>query len=102
MDWFNDLQRVTASSENAARIRAAVDDIDITDLLAQVSVPTLVLHCRDDAVQPFQEGRRMASMIPHARFATLEGQNHLISENEPAWIRFTEEVQSFLANNLVS
>ena len=102
MDWFNDLQRVTASSENAARIRAAVDDIDITDLLAQVSVPTLVLHCRDDAVQPFQEGRRMASMIPHARFATLEGQNHLILENEPAWIRFTEEVQSFLANNLVS
>jgi len=102
MDWFNDLQRVTTSGENAARIRAAVDDIDITDLLAKVSVPTLVLHCRDDAVQPFKEGRRMASMIPHARFATLEGHNHLILENEPAWDRFTEEVRSFLANDLIN
>ncbi len=102
MDWFNNLQRVTTSGENAARIRAAVDDIDITDLLTQVTVPTLVLHCRDDAVQPFQEGRRMASMIPTARFVTLEGQNHLLLENEPAWDRFKEEVRSFLANDLIN
>ena len=34
MQWFNDLQRITTSPENAARIRQAVDEIDITDLLA--------------------------------------------------------------------
>ncbi len=78
------------------RLRRAVDDIDVSHLLAQVTVPTLVLHCRDELVQPFERGRRMAAMIPGARFVALEGRNHLILEHEPAWPRFLEEVGSFL------
>ena len=62
-----------------------------------VAPPTLVLHCRDDGMVPFEEGRRMAAMIPDARFVALEGRNHLILENEPAWGRFLEEVRGFLA-----
>ena len=31
--WFNQLQQKTTSPENAARIRRAVDEIDVTDLL---------------------------------------------------------------------
>jgi len=46
LKWFNDLQRITASPENAARIRKACDEIDVTDVLSEVTVPTLVLHCR--------------------------------------------------------
>jgi len=96
MQWFNDLQKITTSAENAARIREACDWIDVTELLPQVEVPTLVLHCRDDAVQPFDEGRRIAAMIPGARFVALEGRNHLILEHEPAWTRFRQEVEDFL------
>ncbi len=99
MQWFNDLQRITTSPENAVRIRRAVDDIDVSPLLAQVTVPTLVLHCRDDAAQPFEGGRRMAAMIPGARFVALEGRNHLILEHEPAWHRFLNEVESFLGED---
>jgi class 3 adenylate cyclase/pimeloyl-ACP methyl ester carboxylesterase len=99
MQWFNDLQRITTSPENAARLRKTVDEIDVTELLPRVTVPTLVLHCRDEAVQPFDEGRRMAAMIPGARFVALEGRNHLILEDEPAWPRFLHEVQSFLAGD---
>jgi pimeloyl-ACP methyl ester carboxylesterase len=40
----------------------------------------------------------MASMIPGARFVALEGQNHLLLEDEPAWPRFLEEVRGFLAS----
>ena len=58
--------------------------------------PTLVLHCRSDATVPFDEGRKKAAMIPGARFVALEGRNHLILEDEPAWGRFSEEVRSFL------
>jgi len=97
MAWFNELQRLTTSPENAARIRAASDNVDVTEYLSQVAVPTLVLHCRDDAVAPFEEGRRMAAMIPGARFVALEGRNHLILEDEPAWPRFIDEVKAFLA-----
>ena len=70
--WFNDLQRVTTSPENAARIRYALDNIDVSPLLTSIRVPTLVLHCRNDAVQPFEEGRRMAAGIAGSRFVALE------------------------------
>lgn len=96
MQWFNDLQRITTSPENAARIFEATGVIEVSDLLARVKVPTLVLHCRNDAAQPFEEGRRIAAGIPGARFVALEGNNHLILENEPAWGRFLEEVEAFL------
>ncbi len=97
--WFNDLQRTTTSPENAARRRKAMDETDVTELLPQITVPTLVLHCREDAIQPFDEGRRMAAMIPGARFVALEGRNHLILEHDPAWPRFRQEVESFLAGD---
>ena len=96
MQWFNDLQRITASPENAVRIRQAFDVIDVSRLLSKVAVPTIVLHCRNDAIVPFDEGRRMASMIPGARFVALEGLNHLILEDESAWPRFLEEIRNFL------
>lgn len=96
VQWFNELQQRTTSPENAARIRRAVDDIDVTDLLARVAVPTLVLHCRSDAGQPFEEGRTLAAGIRGARFVALEGHNHVILEGDRGWRRFLDEVKSFL------
>jgi DNA-binding winged helix-turn-helix (wHTH) protein/pimeloyl-ACP methyl ester carboxylesterase len=96
VQWFNDLQRKTTSPENAARIRYVSDIISIEALLPQVSVPTLVLHCRNDAIQPIEEGRLIAASIPDCRFVSLEGENHLILESDPGWSRFTEEVEVFL------
>ncbi len=93
---FNELQRVTASPENAIRLLDAFSTIDVADLLPQVRVPTLVLHCRGDARVPFEAGRGMASGIPGARFVPLEGRNHLILQHEPAWPRFLEEIVAFL------
>ncbi|HMB74844.1 MAG TPA: alpha/beta hydrolase, partial [Kiloniellaceae bacterium] len=96
MDWFNELQKVTVAPDVAAQIRIVNDDIDITPLLPQIKVPTLVLHCREEAVVPFEEGRLIASKIPGARFVPLEGRNHLLFEDEPSWPRFLSEVRSFL------
>lgn len=96
MNWFNNLQRITTSAENAVKMRLISDHMNIVHLLPQVKAPTLVLHCKDDAVQPFAEGRRIAAGIPGARFVLLEGRNHLILENDPGWPRFQNEVADFL------
>jgi pimeloyl-ACP methyl ester carboxylesterase len=96
MQWFNDLQRITTSPDNAVRIMQATGQVDISDLLPQVRVPTLVLHAQNDAAVPFDEGRRLAAGIPGARFVTLESRNHLIVEKEPAWTRLLEEIAAFL------
>ncbi|MDH3231637.1 MAG: alpha/beta fold hydrolase [Alphaproteobacteria bacterium] len=94
-----EMQRRSATAENAMRIREACDGIDVVSLLPRVSVPTLVLHSRYDAVAPFEQGRLMASSIPGARFVSLESDNHTPLPGEPAWERFVAEVDAFLASS---
>jgi pimeloyl-ACP methyl ester carboxylesterase/DNA-binding winged helix-turn-helix (wHTH) protein len=96
MKWFDDLQRVTTSPENAVRIRATMNEIDVSNLLVRVTVPTLVVHCHGDAVVPFEEGRLMAASIPGSRFVALESCNHIILPREPALDRFIDAIRSFL------
>jgi pimeloyl-ACP methyl ester carboxylesterase len=98
VQWFNDLQRITASPQNAVRLMRAMEDIDMEPLLPQVRTPTLVMHCRGDARVPLDEGRRIATGIKGARFVGLEGRNHLILESEPAWGRFLDEIKDFMRN----
>jgi pimeloyl-ACP methyl ester carboxylesterase len=93
---FNDLQRVSTSPENAVKLLNEMGNIDVEDLLPQVTVPTLVLHCKDESGVPFEEGRLLASKIPGARFVPLEGRNHLLLEGAPSWGKFVKEVRQFL------
>jgi len=96
MGWFNDLQRVSTSPENAVRLQKESGKIDVRELLPQVSVPTVVLHCRGDARVPFEEGRLVASLIPNAHFVPLDGNNHLPQEGDPCWEPLIREVRRFL------
>ena len=95
-DWFNELQRISSSPEDAARNLQANGEVDVNSLLSQVKVPTLVMHCRHDARVPFESGRRLAAGIPGARFVPLESKNHIMLEGEPALDRFLEELRAFL------
>lgn len=101
MQRFNELQRVSASPENAVRTQYSTAEIDVLDRLGQVSVPTLVLHSRDDGQVPFAQGRQLAAMIPNAHFVPLESKNHILPENEPAWPMFLSEVSRFLSTPTV-
>ena len=83
--WFADLQRMTTTAENGALIRVACHEIDVASLLPKVRVPTLVLHARHDNVVPLEQGRLLAASIPDARLVTLESDNHVLLEGEPAW-----------------
>jgi class 3 adenylate cyclase/pimeloyl-ACP methyl ester carboxylesterase len=96
-DWFNEMERISVTGDVAARIFEAAGETDVTALLSRVSVPTLVLHARDDARVPFEAGRRMAAAIPGAQFVTLQGRNHLFLETEPAFGQFLEHTRAFLA-----
>jgi class 3 adenylate cyclase/pimeloyl-ACP methyl ester carboxylesterase len=95
-DWFNEFQRISSSPADAARNLLANGEADVTTLLPQVKVPTLVMHARNDARVPFESGRRMAAGIPGARFVPLESPNHIMLEGEPALERFLEELKAFI------
>jgi class 3 adenylate cyclase/pimeloyl-ACP methyl ester carboxylesterase len=95
-DWFNELQRISCSPADAARNLVANGEADVSSLLSQVKVPTLVMHARHDSRVPFESGRRLAAGIPGARFVPLESRNHIFLEGEPALSHFIQELRSFL------
>ena len=97
MAWFNELQRVSTSPENAFRLAEVFGAIDVRPLLAKVAVPTLVVHCREDSVAPFAEGRELAAGISGASFVALESANHLVLDHEPAWPILVAKLREFLA-----
>jgi pimeloyl-ACP methyl ester carboxylesterase/DNA-binding CsgD family transcriptional regulator len=96
MRWFDELQRVTTAPETAVRLRQARNRDEVTREATRVASPALVLHGRGDAVVPFDEGRLLASLIPHARFVPLESRNHILLADEPAWPVFLGELRAFL------
>jgi len=99
MEWFNDLQRISASPENAARFMEDFARLDVREILADVTVPSIVMHCQGDAVVPFDEGRLLAAGIPNARFVPLPSRNHLLLDNEPGWQILLQELAEFLGWN---
>jgi pimeloyl-ACP methyl ester carboxylesterase len=63
-------------SGNAAQVGGFLSEqlrIDASELATQIRVPTLVIHARDDAPVPLDSGRRLASLIPGARFEIVAG-----------------------------
>ncbi|PTY38501.1 guanylate cyclase [Saccharospirillum sp. MSK14-1] len=97
--WFNEFQRLTTSPENAARFLSVFGDIDVREQLAQVQVPTLVIHSLGDQRIPVSVGRDIAAAIPHAEFVGLESDGHLLLGREAASQAFVKAVRDFIANN---
>ena len=99
IDWWNEMQRVSCSPENAVKLQRALAEIDVRDLLAKVTTPTLIFHSKDDQVVPFSAGEYLAKHIPGATFVPLEGENHILLEKEPAWNAFTRLTRQFLSTD---
>jgi pimeloyl-ACP methyl ester carboxylesterase/DNA-binding SARP family transcriptional activator len=95
-EWFNELQRLTTTPDNAARLLRALGDVDVGERLSLVRTPTLVAHATGDLRVPFPSGRELAAGIPGARFLQLDTRNHLLPEADPEWPRLLEEIRAFL------
>jgi class 3 adenylate cyclase len=93
---LSELQRMSASPQNAVRIIRAFMDIDVRACAPKVKCPTLVVHGRGDRRAPFEEGRLVARLIPGARLVPLETNNHILLSQEPAFAEFFEELRAFV------
>ncbi len=94
--WFNEMERISTSPQNAAQFMREFNTIDVTALLPQVRCPTLVLHSKHDVRVPFEEGRLIATHIPGAQFVPIASGNHLLLETEPGWQQWLQAVRGFL------
>jgi len=66
-------------------------DADVREILPQVSVPTLVLHRRDDANFRVGHGRYLAEQLPNVKYVELPGADCLF------WVADTEEMLEEIA-----
>jgi DNA-binding CsgD family transcriptional regulator len=96
--WYDELQHVSSTGEVALRLWQSRSATNVTETARRVKHPALVLHARDDRAVPYEEGRRLATLLPNARFVTLESDNHVLQESEPAWEAFVSEVRAFLGS----
>jgi pimeloyl-ACP methyl ester carboxylesterase/DNA-binding CsgD family transcriptional regulator len=96
MAWYDQLLRTTTSAETAVRLFRARGGIDVVDVAREVRARTLVIHARDDRLVPAAQGRLLATLIPGARFVTVDSCNHILLADEPAWDTFLAAVDEFL------
>jgi pimeloyl-ACP methyl ester carboxylesterase len=96
LNAFDELQRVSTSPANALRFIQMFNRIDVLDLAAKVTVPTLVLHAQHENEIPLSQSKLMASRIPNAKFVALDSRNHILGPGEPAWQDFLREVEGFV------
>jgi pimeloyl-ACP methyl ester carboxylesterase/DNA-binding CsgD family transcriptional regulator len=73
---FAQFQRQSATPEQAARSLAATYELDVSEHLPRVRVPTTVLHRRDDRAVPFALGADVARQIKGSTFVALTGVDH--------------------------
>lgn len=93
---FDERQRLTSTAEVAEKYLRAMFAFDVTDLAPRVSCPTIVFHSRGDQLTAFDQGRKLAALIPGARFVPLDSRNHLPFREEPAWQVLVAALRLFL------
>lgn len=93
---FNDMQRMSCTPQQAARLVSSFSDIDASPYLPRVACPTLVLHPRGDMCSPFDEGLFIASSIPGAKLVPLKTKSHVPTPGEPSFDRVIEEIEAFV------
>ncbi|MGH3558240.1 MAG: adenylate/guanylate cyclase domain-containing protein [Mycobacterium sp.] len=91
------LGRMCASPGMARATLEAAFQIDVRPILPTITVPTLVVHARDDPAVPVQSGRYLADHIPGARMLELKGTDHAPWFTEPD--RITAEVEELLTGS---
>jgi pimeloyl-ACP methyl ester carboxylesterase len=97
MQWLDELQRRATDAETALVAREQRQIADSRHRLAELDLPTLVLHSRDDQMNGFEHSRYLAAHLPGARLVALESRNHIVLADEPAWPVLLRELTDFLA-----
>jgi class 3 adenylate cyclase len=94
--WWGRFERLGASPAAAMAVVRMATQIDISDILSSVRVPTLVIHAKGDTLVNVECGRFLARNIPGARLLELPGVDHLFFVHE----RIGDAVEEFLTGSI--
>jgi pimeloyl-ACP methyl ester carboxylesterase len=69
--WFGSFLRMAASPAAAVAIETICRDFDLRPILPTITVPTLVVHRLEDAVESIDGARYIAERIPQAKLIEM-------------------------------
>ncbi len=94
-EWWGRFERLGADPGAAITLMRMNSQIDITEILPTIHVPTLVIHRTGDTTIDFAGGVLLAERIPNAQLVELPGPDHLpwVGENP---LRIIDEIEQFL------
>ncbi|HEU4977233.1 MAG TPA: adenylate/guanylate cyclase domain-containing protein [Baekduia sp.] len=99
-EWLGRLERLSCTPAGMLRLSESMDGVDVRPLLAQLRMPTLVLHRRGDRFIDPRHSRVLADGIPGAKLVEVPGDDSL------AMIGDTEallgEIEEFLTGSRVT
>jgi class 3 adenylate cyclase len=75
--WMARMERLSSSPGELMRLIEYVGDHDVSALLGELRVPTLILHRTGDRLIDVRHSRYLAERIPGARYVELEGIDNL-------------------------
>ncbi|WP_413989896.1 alpha/beta fold hydrolase [Labrys okinawensis] len=94
-EWFATYLRNSASPSDAISLWRWNTEIDVRDILPAIHVPTLIIHRTGDRWVKVEEGRYLARHIAGAKYAELQGEDHVIWGNGSDGM--VDEIQAFLS-----
>lgn len=101
---FDELQRSASDGDTAVRYTTAIHRGrgDGREMFQSIRTPSLVLHRRGDRVVSFEEGRRLAALIPDARFHPLSGQDHYFPLDRQSAVEVATQITHFVRGDASS
>ena len=77
-DHVRKMQKAAVDPATQGALLRTMFELDVTALAEKVTVPTLVMHSRNDRQIPFELGREAAAVLPNARFVPFESKSQAV------------------------
>jgi class 3 adenylate cyclase/esterase/lipase len=100
-NWWGRCERLGASPASVTALMRMNSQIDISNIVQTIHVPTLVLHRTNDVGINVSGGRFLAATIPGARYVEVPGVDHMPFVGESA-AEISDAIEEFLTGSKAS
>ena len=77
IEWWGKFERLGATPGAAIALMSMNNEIDISQVLPTIQVPTVVIHRNEDVLIDFEAAQFLAREIPKSKLVELPGKDHL-------------------------
>ena len=89
--WHERYERKAADRDSLLELLQLSIETDVTEVLTEITAPTLVLHANHDQVVPIDFAREAAATIPGAVLVEYDSRDHFAYAGDQSWLDDLEQ-----------